>query len=169
MSEAENLHIVAEVGIALAGFSGVVVALGHRSGRAAGIARLWLLLAQALGAVIFAFVPLLLEAAGLEPSANWRVTNGAISVFGCSIILAIVLEQGSLILEQGSAGNWRLGWWGGIGVTLIAITIYVLLAIHALGGFPSSGAFLNLLGLVWLLAMAGMNFILLVVAQSSRE
>ena len=52
---------------------------------------------------------------------------------------------------------------------LIAITIYVLLASHALGGFPGSGAFLNLLGLVWLLAMACMNFILLLVAQSSLE
>ena len=72
MSEAENLHTVAEVGIALAGFSGVVVALGQRSGNPAGIGRLWLLLAQALGAVIFAFLPLLLESAGLEPSANWR-------------------------------------------------------------------------------------------------
>ncbi len=169
MSEAENLHIVAEIGIALAGFSGVVVALGHRSGRTAGIARLWLLLAQALGAVIFAFVPLLLEAAGLEPSATWRVTNGAISVFGCSIIIGIFLEQGSLILEQSSPRHWRWGWWGGIGVTLIAITIYTLLAIHALGGFPSSGAFLNLLGLVWLLAMASMNFILLLVTEPSTD
>ena len=61
------------------------------------------------------------------------------------------------------------GWWGGIGVTLIAITIYVLLAIHALGGSPGSGAFLNLLGLVWLLAMASMNFILLLLSEPSRE
>ena len=162
MSEAENLHIVAEIGIALAGFSGVVVALGHRSGRAGGIERLWLLLAQALGAVIFAFVPLLLEAAGLGASANWRVTNGAISVFGFSILIGILLEQGSLEYR-------RWGWWGGIGVTLIAITIYVLLAIHAFGGSPGSGAFLNLLGLVWLLAMASMNFILLLLSEPSRD
>ncbi len=166
MSEAENLHIVAEVGIALAGFSGVVVALGQRSGSPRGFGRLWLLLAQALGAVIFAFVPLLLEAAGLEPSANWRVTNGALSVFGFSILIGISLEQRLLLLYPR-----RWGWWGSFGVSLTAISsaIYVLLAIYAFGGFPSSGAFLNLLGLVWLLAMASMNFILLLLGEPSRE
>ena len=164
MSEAENLHIVAEVGIALAGFSGVVVALGHRSEGGSGIGRLWLLLAQALGAVIFAFVPLLLEAAGLEPSTNWRVSNGAISVFGLSIVIGSNWQQRRSYLQY---RQW--GIWGGLGVTLIAIAIYVPLAIHALGGFPGSGAFLNLLGLVWLLTMASMNFILLLAAEPSRE
>ncbi len=163
MSEAENLHTVAEVGIALAGFSGVVVALGQRPG-AAGIGRLWLLLAQAIGAVIFSFVPLLLEEAGLEPSTNWRVTNGAISVFGFGIVLGILMQQRSLLLQH---RGWS--WWGGIGVTLAAIVIYVLLAIHAFGGFSSSGAFLGLLALVWLLTMASMNFMLLLLSEPSRE
>lgn len=113
--------------------------------------------------MIFAFVPLLLDAAGLEPSANWRVTNGAISVFGFGILIGITSQW----TVSPQYRQWS--WWGFVGLTLTAIAIYVLLAIHAFGGFRSSGAFLNLLGLVWLLAMASMNFILLLLAEPSRE
>ena len=117
MPEAENLHMVAEVGIALAGFSAVVVALGRRSGGPFKAGRLWLLLAQALGAVIFAFVPLLLDAAGLEPSANWRVTNGAISVFGFGILIGITSQW----TVSPQYRQWS--WWGFVGLTLTAIAI----------------------------------------------
>ena len=168
MSEAENLHIVAEVGIALAGFSGVIVALGHRSEGPWDIGRLWLLLTQALGAVIFSFVPLLLDAAGLEASAHWRLSNGAMSVFGFGIVIGISVEFS--IFRRRSLRDLvrQWSWLGGLRLWVTASLLYTFLAVHAFGGFPGSGAFFNLLGLVWLLAMASMNFILLLLAKPAR-
>ena len=42
MSEAETLRLIAEIAIAVAGFSGVVVALGRRAGGSWEVGRLWI-------------------------------------------------------------------------------------------------------------------------------
>ena len=76
MAEAETLRLIAELAIAVAGFSGVAFVLGRRAGDSWDVGRLWMLLVQALGAALFAFMPLLLETADLSASANWRWSNG---------------------------------------------------------------------------------------------
>ena len=98
MPEAENLRIIAEVGIAIAGFSGVVVAMGRRAGRhqdaAWQVGRLWMLLIQSLGASLFAFFPLLLDTAGLDPSMTWRLCNGLGGLFGFGIFAGVIVTVG---------------------------------------------------------------------------
>ena len=83
MSEHETLTSVAEFAIALAGFSGIVVALGKQPGRWAPADRYRLLnvLIFAFGAGFMAYVPMGLAHAGLAGSHLWRVSSGLFLCF----------------------------------------------------------------------------------------
>ena len=157
MPEAETLRLIAEVGIAIAGFSGVVVVLRRGAGDSWEVGRLWMLLVQALGAMLFAFVPLLLEMAGLSASANWRCSNGALGLFN----IAVVAGVGMTIRD--SRHYEFVGWGVLVGLCVIQASIGLVQIFHALGGLPSIGALFYSMSLVWLLSMACLNFALLVL------
>jgi hypothetical protein len=73
-----------EVGIATAGFSGIVAVLGGRTqgGWSAGDAgRISLLLQGSFAAVIFSFLPLVLEGAGVTEATVWRISSASIAVY----------------------------------------------------------------------------------------
>jgi hypothetical protein len=74
---ADALGLIAEVGIAIAGFAGVVAALRAPAGRMAGYAavRIGSLLAQSGTAVLMALVPFALHQAGLSSAATWRLSS----------------------------------------------------------------------------------------------
>ena len=78
MSEQETLTSVAEFAIALAGFSGVVVALGKQPGRWAPADRYRLLnvLTFAFSSGFMAYLPMGLAHAGLSGSPLWRASSG---------------------------------------------------------------------------------------------
>jgi hypothetical protein len=162
MPGAENLRVIAEVGIAIAGFSGVVVALGRRAaGRESAawqLGRLWMLLIQSLGATLFAFFPILLETAGLSPSANWRVCNGMLGLFGFGIVAGVI------VTARRSRHSQVVGWPVLVGLLFIHGAISLAQVLQALGALPSIGAFLYFLALLWLLAMAGLNFAVLLLS-----
>ena len=78
LPESETLSTVAEVGIAITGFAGIVVAIGHRSDNewsASAAANLRDLVGASLGAVLFSFVPVWLKAA--IDSGDIRVEDGS--------------------------------------------------------------------------------------------
>ena len=167
MTGAENLRVIAEVGIAIAGFSGVVVALGRRAAgqesAAWQVGRLWMLLMQSLGATLFAFFPILLETAGLGLSANWRFCNGMLGFFGFGIIAGVI------VTARRSRHYEVVGWPVLVALLIIAGAISLAQVIQALGAFPSIGEFLYVLGLLWLLAMAGLNFALLLLSSPGQR
>ena len=84
MSEQETLTSVTEFAIALAGFSGIVVALGKQPGRWAPADRYRLLnvLGFAFGAGFMAYLPIGLAHAGLTGSQLWRASSGLFLCFG---------------------------------------------------------------------------------------
>ncbi len=76
----DTLQNFAEVGIAVAGFSGIAAALDSKSGETwadAKVVGLRLLLETAGLVVFFAFVPQVLDRASLPDSTIWRVAAGA--------------------------------------------------------------------------------------------
>ena len=163
MSEAETLRLIAEIGIAVAGFSGVVVALGRRAGGSWEAGRLWMLLVQALGAALFAFAPLLLETAGLSASLNWRFSNGALGLFNVGVIVGVAVTM------RASRHYEFIGLKVVVGLCVIQASIGLTQVFHAVGGLPSIGALLYSSSLVWLLAMACLNFALVVLYGQSEE
>ena len=79
MNEADILQTFAEVGIALTGFTGIVVALARRSRgdwTPVELGQLHDLLWTSLVVVFFSFLPLVLVRA-LTPEATWRLASAA--------------------------------------------------------------------------------------------
>ena len=98
--DAETTHTLAEIAVALAGFSGIVAVLrrgGVSDWTAVERAHLFALLYPAFGVVFFAFVPPL-AASILSPAAALRVSHGLLLVFmlaGLAVYLRTApLQQG---------------------------------------------------------------------------
>lgn len=79
MAPEDILTTTAEVGIALAGFSGIVAVLGRRAEGAwsgADRVRLTMLLETSFAAVLWSFAPLVLLSAEVAPQRVWLLTSG---------------------------------------------------------------------------------------------
>ena len=89
MQPEELLTTFAELGVAVAGFSGIVVVLGERGRRASPADRtlLGVLLWASAGVVLWALAPLLLSSAHVSERTTWVVSSA-----GWSIQQAIVLS-----------------------------------------------------------------------------
>ncbi len=93
MSESDILQTFAEVGVAMAGFTGVVFVLGNRAtGEWSRVEKLWfhILLSSSAHVVAFALLPLVLESY-LSTSTAWRWSAGLLGVEGLSVVDASVI------------------------------------------------------------------------------
>lgn len=89
MEGSDILQTVAEIAIALTGFTGIVVALGERSGGGfAGFAmvRFRILLAASLAALAFALLPFLLYHLGVSARATWSICSASVAAFMVPIV-----------------------------------------------------------------------------------
>ncbi len=80
MVEKDLLLTIAEVSVALAGFSAIVGLLGHRSGRSeieVDALRLQVMLEVGLSVAVAAFLPVLVSLFGFEVSTTWRIAAAA--------------------------------------------------------------------------------------------
>lgn len=147
MEQSETLRTIAEVATAFAGFSGVVVVLGRRDKSewtyedTSGIV---MLLFSSLGVVFFAFVPLLVEAAGVPV---WRISNGLFGVY--HLLFLIWAFNRTLRAEKILTPWWVVLVTAAVGLVTIGFNFLV-----AAGFFQTLSFFAYLAGLVWLLAMA---------------
>jgi hypothetical protein len=73
--ESELLVLLAELAVALAGFSGIVIALQRRVEELDDLAfaRLWRLIETSLTSALFAILPLALVRVGLKPPGLWKI------------------------------------------------------------------------------------------------
>ena len=91
MSESDILQTFAEVGVALAGFTGVVFILGNRAaGEWSRAERMWfrILLDSSVIVVFFALLPVVLESY-LSTSTAWRWSAGLLGVGGLGFLAAL--------------------------------------------------------------------------------
>jgi len=80
MNASDALATIAEIAIAVAGFSGVAAVLGRRSQgewSPEDVFRLRALLLSSFSIVFFCFVPIVLGLAALAPSRIWALSSGA--------------------------------------------------------------------------------------------
>lgn len=89
MQGREALSTIAEVGLGLAGFTGILAALGRSSATFSRpeVLRLLLLLVSSLGAVFLALFPFALHESGVSGAACWRLSSAVLAAF-TSISLA---------------------------------------------------------------------------------
>ena len=156
MQGGEALSTIAEVGLGLAGFTGILVALGRS--RAAfsrpEVLRLLLLLVSSLGAVFLALFPFALYESGVGDSACWRLSSVILAAF-TSISLAYLGYQ--IQRYRGEFGELFSSTVFAI-VATGSLAIFVLQLSNAvgLGAPPRSGPYV--FGLLWLLFIASLQF-----------
>ena len=100
MEGASILQTMAEVSVALAGFTGVVAAFGQRRGHWAAIdtLRFRVMLLTSLAALVFSILPFAIHHMGAEPTTTWAISSGLLASY--FVIIALVdsrrLRQGGV-------------------------------------------------------------------------
>jgi len=159
----DSLATVAEIGIALAGFSGLVVVLRKRSGPLNEIEkyRMSVLLATAFGAMFLALLPGALQQLGLDDDVVWRASSGILTAFSLAFVLGWVLSSRrffNVAREIFSVPAFSLMTIGHL-INLVSQLSVTL----GMWGDGKTGVYL--LGLLWLLAHASQQFVRMLFVQ----
>ncbi len=152
----DSLLVFGELGVALAGFSGISVAIGKRSlGQWDEIDRKRLqdLLMASLGAACFGVMPIVLTKSGM---------TDAIALRFCSGIFALYLVVGSATMLRGGSGRLGYSAWLFAVPTVLVVT---MLGLAAGGVISRVIEFPYYLALFWLLFLSATNFITLLVGE----
>ena len=161
MPGTDYLYAIAQVAVALIGFSGVVAALQVRSSAEYSeqdAALLRLLIERGMVALVFALLPALLSLLMLSGQVLW---------FWCSTLLATYTLISFLRLVRRRAfymfGHSRVRRWGFYAATFVALTTaLVLQLLNAFAVLPNPGVGWYALGTTWFLVAGGMLFVQLV-------
>jgi hypothetical protein len=163
LSEHESLTSIVEFAITLAGFAGIVVALGKRPGQWAPADRYRLLniLMLSFGAGFMAYLPIGLAHAGLSGSSLWRVSSGGFLCFGVFTggftIARTRRLRGEVRVLLNPIVLWMSIVFGGVA------NLAQLLNVLGLGFQPQFAPYF--LGLVLILLMSAIQFVRILFAR----
>jgi len=156
LTETDLLFVIAEVGVALAGFSAVIGVLGSRRGTSdtrVDALRLQVMLESSLIVVAAAIIPSLLAHLGIEPRTSWRIASAL-------FLLVQVPGEFLAVKRTRQMPDMKLSWfntnsinWGlSLGADLIMLGVLL-----DLFGARSNGCYM--LAIFLLLVMSGLLFI----------
>lgn len=156
MEGSDGLDTIAEIAIALAGFSGIVVAFIHRKGQMQPLDRLRLgvLLVAAFGAVFLAMLPFALFHLGFSGPTLWAVASGFHAVVASLVIAGMAIVIRRFFATYREIFNLLV-----IIPILCLYTADVVLQVMNLSGLgwnPGVGAYF--VGLLWLVSHAALQF-----------
>ena len=164
MQGSDVLTVIAEIGVALAGFSGIVVALRQRSVESWSppeILRLRFLVYSSVLIFLFALLPFAFHHLGAAPAVTWSVSSLALAfVCGGALLLTVTRSRAS---RTGLSFRWAVAYTSGY----FAATTALLVNVVGLSGGPSFG--LYLVGVGWLLLYSTTLFVRLVLAPFSGQ
>lgn len=156
MAWVSALGSVIEVAIALAGFSGIVAAVGRRgAGHWSPVDQLLLrlLLSAAGAALAFAFLPFLLIDV-MDPSLVWRICSGVHATF-CLVMVLYRLREVSVLGVTEALGKRNLA------VMFVAASTVFMVSVSNALWFASSS--LYVLAIVWHVVTAFWTFVALLL------
>jgi hypothetical protein len=136
--ESEHLLLTAaEVAIALAGFTGIVVVFGSRDGRWSNvdIVRMKAALGASFGTAFLAFVPSTIHLFGIEGSLLWRISSGIFLVYVVSVIVWQLGHRKTLTDSDWEVLNERGRWL--MGTAMIGSVVANLCNVLGIGIQPS--------------------------------
>jgi hypothetical protein len=159
----ESLSVIAELGIGLAGFSGVVVAFGQRSRELHTLDRIRVvgLLIGSLGSALGATLPILLYDVGLSDTAVWQASSTAMT---CLLVGFVANSRRSLSsLSSSQRQSLHPAIWVAV-MSGVALLIPVQVA-NVMGWIvgPSSGPYLA--ALYFLIVYACVQFFRLLLVR----
>ena len=163
------LQTISGIGITVAGFTGLIVALRARSGPLTAVEkyRVRVLLSLALGVVFLALLPGLLSAFDVSAASSWKASSATLSVYSGLFLCWWSANTWQIRKSAPEIFNWLVYWTlvaGHLGVLVLQLG-YLLSLIEVTG----SGAFF--LALVWYLAHSAQQFsrMLFVRAKSDLD
>jgi hypothetical protein len=163
---ADTLMILVEASVAIAGFSGVVVALGrHADGEWSQIerGRLVLLLNTSFSVLFLSLAALVLLHAGTEPTTTWRIGSATWSII--ATYQTVLAARRALQVSRDDPELPHVAWI----VTVLSLT-FVIILLSLANGLAMGQFWPFLAALVWLFGLACYAFarLLLAVGQSSQ-
>ena len=159
--DAGSFSIITEFAVALAGFSGIAIALSHDRGALAPIDhfRTLNLLMWALGAAFVSTFPLIAHSFGLQGPSIWRASSaGFLAVLVVCTAVPVNLRRSLAAHDRALLS--RILWVLAIGGNIV-VALAQLSNILPLFGQSTPGPLLA--GLVWLLFFAALLFVRLLV------
>jgi len=166
MDISNNLQTIAEVSIAFAGFSGLIVALRRRPGPLTEVQkfRIQLLLGLAFGALFFSFLPETVRSFGAGESAVWIISNASLLLYSLLFNTWALISTRRIARTAPEIFNWFAFARMNIGhLLIIALLVYVLIA-----GKSELAPAVFLAGLIWYLLHATQQFCRMLFVQSKE-
>ena len=150
------LSTIAEIALALAGFSGIVVAFTREPGQLTDLEsyRLTLLFGPSLGAVFLALLPWALSHSGLEGEEIWRLASGIMAAYTVVLVCRLIGPTRRFLREARDIFDLRLL----IPIALGHVVNGGVQAANALGGFGIRSQAVFVWGLLWLVFHAAHQF-----------
>lgn len=163
MDTPQSLQTVAEISIAFAGFSGLIVAFRRHRGPLTPVERfrLQILLALAFGAMLLSFVPELLAEAGLAAARVW-VTASAVLGGWAVVFLAWWSWRSRRVSRQVPE---IFNWFAFSRMAVGHVAVIVLQALVVIGVVRDHAPAAYLAGLIWLLLHAAHQFARMLFVQ----
>ncbi len=165
MQGTDILISTAAIGVTLAGFIGIVATVGNRDqGRwkPAERLRLVFMFTASMLAGLFSYLPILIYRLGSSASAAWSFSSAALAISLIALSVCYKVGRSQLPPDARAGFSWKFGIW--IQVTLVVVLIF--LVCNALGlSLPGFGPYL--LGVLWLLGLAALQFTLLLFRMDS--
>lgn len=160
MDGSDYLYTCAEVAVALAGFSALVVAITGRDSPAVdqlfrGI--VGTIVERSLAAIFFSLGPILLLGLEIDPAFVWSICSGGLAIYITSLAWrSASLRRREPLLVEFLAGPTFLVLMG------LGLVVLVLQTLNATGLLIEKGVWWYLVGLTWLLLAAAYMFYLAV-------
>ncbi len=147
------MYTAVEAGVALAGFSALIIALRQRDDRSLSTSDRMVvasLVERGLMAALFAFLPILLFGFDLSAAVVWLICSGAFFVYGTSIFVRAMRSRRQSARLVPAVQFYPL--------VVIGILIIILQLLHALGVGITQSVWWYLTAVTWLLVSAGYRF-----------
>ena len=149
----DTLLTLAEVSVAMAGFSSIVVMFKRRESetwRKADADRFNGMILHSMLAVAFSFLPFTFTLLAVSESYSFQFCSGLLAIItGLQVVITSRLESSGAL-------------WIKTQVIVGGLTTAVLQALGAFGVFPEHGLGIYFLGVFWHLTQAGALFVMLI-------
>lgn len=166
MDVSETLVGIAQLGIALAGFAGVALALSSPANWTPGDRyRIWLLLSLSLPQIPFALLPVVLLHA--LPELAWRVASAPLVAYWL-IFFGLIRRRLRRYREHEEFPIMSRRSWGLV-VTPVSLAVSVLLCLNVASWPFESGPAAYLLALVWGLSWGAAVFADIIFVRPGRS
>ncbi len=156
MQVPQSLQTIAEISIAFAGFSGLIVAFRKNTGPLTDVEkyRLQILLALAFGAMFLSFLPELLQNLEIDVQKIWVYASSALSLYSIVFLIWWISASRRIMRVVPEIFNWFAFSRMAVGhVAIVSLQVAVIFSV-----LVEKGAAVYVIALIWYLMHAAQQF-----------